>query len=123
MTTSLLSEELTSKAGLLELALLAEEGGEEEKQVLGDALMTTTWFDRRVPRLVWPYAANELVENKPAPDAIRFWAENPWRRAILAVLLFGDWSTQRWPVTSILRPPSAWPWKVEVGVAPKSDHT
>ena len=80
-------------AHLLPLALLACEDL-DACEVLGDALLECGWWDERLAQQwdlsgshhVWVYADGEY--NRGHLRA----------RAIAAVLLFGEWSTARWPL-------------------------
>jgi hypothetical protein len=78
--------------------------------VLGDAVLESDWADERVTlmlgseRLRCPghYPLNGMVRSlERARNLSRKRARRPtrhWCRAVLAALLFGDWSQERWPL-------------------------
>lgn len=74
---------------LLSLALQAVDD-EDARVVLGDAIEESGWTPpARLPS--GPYAIEEALGMRTEwPDA--------WALAVAAVLLFGDWSTEMWPV-------------------------
>jgi len=86
---------MTPPAHLLPLALLACEDL-DACEVLEDALLECDWWamPRSLPRLrmlMWEYATIELI-TRPLTRTTA--------RAIAAVLLFGEWSTEPWPLVS-----------------------
>lgn len=101
---------------LLQLALRAMDD-EESLPVLGDLVLETQWFDRRVMQTMWPRSKRrvrlrterererERIARKAwdagLPEFFRGLAAKPtkaWARAIVAVLLFGKWPRKRFPL-------------------------
>ena len=92
-----------TKEELLSLALEAlDDIG--ARAVLGDVIQSEDWFDRRVVWLMWA-PPNAPLSHRPMPDA----AANKllhgvcgggflgdWHVAVVAVLLFGEWSAEPW---------------------------
>lgn len=91
---------MTPPAHLLPLALEAMHSA-DACEVLGDALLECGWWDERVEWLAvvlqtgWSFATGEHDRVMAA-----MWRrpERSFARAIAAVLLFGEWSTTRWPL-------------------------
>lgn len=99
---------------LLTLALRACED-RDAQQVLGDAVLDSGWSDERVTLLLternryWLYdSGDQAVSYRTrtrdrGTNLSRKNARNPtrrWCRAVAAVLLFGGWSMERWPIRS-----------------------
>lgn len=106
-------------SSLLPLALLAIDDA-SALPVLGDAILESGWFDKRVMQMMLPLkpigrtvsptqrqrARRLRGEFKRGyPDAFRAFVTQEttgltrqrWARAVAAVLLFGTWSKKRWP--------------------------
>jgi hypothetical protein len=93
-----------AKSLLLQLAIDAMTD-RDALEVFADAVLEARWFDQRATRLIVPRELPLLIDggwmrayaenaksDRNSPD----WAD--WPRACAAVLLFGEWSRQRWPL-------------------------
>lgn len=107
---------------LLALAIQAADPEQPEaKPVLGDAVLESGWWDRRVTVLVLEGPRGEFCnapgmtladttnfQNEVWCERVRSRAAKPsrkWCRAVLAFLLFRDWDTKMWLRRGVLLVP------------------
>lgn len=90
----------------------------DAQPVLGDAVLESGWYDQRVMELVlgyrngyerhwggWPDRWKQLTADRLYGRFLRRAAkpDRRWCRAVSAIMMFGSWSAEMWPISERVR--------------------